>query len=234
MLSAGIGGWLPFAEWGYFALVATLVQAVALAGVLMIVPTAVRTRVVWRPGLMPVLVYFGAIGFAYLAAEIAAIQQLSLLLGHPVYAVAGVLAVLLVCSGVGSAWSDRVGAGRGALGAGTLGALLVACGLGLLGLVHGLQGAPWLVRGFAAAAVLAPIAFLMGMPFPMGLRALAGRDQTRIAWAWAVNGFASVVAAPLAALIALETGTRVLFGAAAVAYGVAALVQYGTTRHAGG
>lgn len=56
----------------------------------------------------------------------------------------------------------------------------------------------------------------------MGLRAMASASPVRLAWAWAANGFTSVVAAPLAALIALEAGTRVVFAVAAVAYLIAA------------
>ena len=62
----------------------------------------------------------------------------------------------------------------------------------------------------------------MGVPFPLGLRVFAGGERTRLAAAWASNGFASVVAAPLAALIALEWGSQVLFLCAAVGYACAA------------
>jgi hypothetical protein len=71
-------------------------------------------------------------------------------------------------------------------------------------------------------ASLLPLAFLMGMPFPLGLRRLV-RDSGPLAWAWASNGFASVVAVPLSALLSLELGSRVLFLAAGVAYGLAAV-----------
>src|SRR5262249_59590092 len=59
-----------------------------------------------------VLSYFGAIGLGYMAAEIAAIQQLGLLLGHPVYAVSAVLVIFLASSGAGSLWSDRLAPAR--------------------------------------------------------------------------------------------------------------------------
>jgi predicted membrane-bound spermidine synthase len=226
LLAAGGGGWLPFAEWGYLAVVATVLQSIALAGLLTVVPAAVRTRAVWQPGLGPLLLYFTAIGFAFLAAEIAAIQQLGLLLGHPVYAVSVVLAVMLACSGAGSMWSDRVGAERGATVAAIISALLVACALLLLDIAHLVQPARFPVRALVAVGILGPIAFLMGGPFPLGLRTLASDDPTRVAWAWAMNGFASVVAAPLAALIALEAGTRWLFAAAAAGYAGAALLHY--------
>jgi hypothetical protein len=82
---------------------------------------------------------------------------------------------------------------------------------------------PAAFRAAAAILQLAPLALLMGAPFPLGLRAVAGAGPGRVAWAWAANGFASVVAAPLAALIAVEFGSPALFLFAAGAYGVAAI-----------
>jgi hypothetical protein len=215
------GDWLPFAEWGYVALVATMVQSVVLAGLCLLLPTVVRTRSRVGLQLLPVIAYFGALGVAYLAAEIVAIQQLSLLLGHPVYAVVAVLTALLIGSGLGSMWSDRVPAGLGWRAAAALALLLSICAVTVLPLVHRFQGAPLAARCAVAAVVLAPLAFVMGMPFALGLRRLAGDDTVRLAWAWAANGFASVVAAPLAALIALQAGARTLWLVAAVAYGAA-------------
>jgi hypothetical protein len=222
MIQRGRSDWLPFAEWGYVAVLATLAQAAVLAALLLAVP-ALFIRGRGAKGRGRLLWYFGSLGLAYLLAEIAAIQQLTLLLGHPVYAVAAVLATMLVGSGVGSAWSDRLSAAR-ARGV-TLG-LALACGalaLGLLPLVHAVEGTGLGARALAAALVLGPLAAMMGMPFPLGLRGLVGEGAAGVAWAWAANGFASVVAAPLAALIALEAGSEAVFGAAAATYAVAAL-----------
>lgn len=217
----GAGEWLPFAELGYLALVATLAQSLVLAALLLLVPVLVGAHRAVGVALPPVLGYFGAIGLAYLAAELAAIQQLTLLLGHPVYAVASVLAVLLVCSGIGSWWSDRWRPVRAIGALGGLALLLTACAVFLLAVVHLAEPWPLPARALAAALVLAPLGVLMGTPFPLGLRALVGPDGGRTAWAWAVNGFASVVAAPLAAIVGLEVGSGALFAGAAAAYGVA-------------
>jgi hypothetical protein len=110
LLRSGATSWLPFAEWGYIALIATLVQSVLLATALIVVPALLSRRVrrAQRDPLLPVLGYFSAIGLGYMAAEIALIQQLTLLLGHPVYAVATTLAAILIFSGSGSMWSERM------------------------------------------------------------------------------------------------------------------------------
>ena len=201
---------------------ATLGQGVVLALLLLALPAALARGPGRRPRARVVL-YFAAIGLGYLAAEIAAVQQLGLLLGHPVYAVAAALAAFLVCSGLGSVWSDRVRADRAWRAGAALLALLAVYAAILLGVVHRAQGAPLPARVAVALLALGPPALLMGLPFPLGLRALVGERTAVLAWAWAANGFASVIAAPLAALIALGAGSRVLFLFAAAAYGVAAL-----------
>jgi hypothetical protein len=220
-LRASPGDWLPFAEWGYLTLVATLAQSAVLAGLFMLVPAALRAR--GGQGLSPLLVYFTAIGLAYLTAEIAAIQQLGLLLGHPVYAVAVVLTALLIFSGVGSFWSDRLHPIHGRMAGVALVGVFVVYAIFLLDIVHVFQSTPLPARALVAFVLLAPPALLMGLPFPIGLRVF-GNQPNRVAWAWAANGFASVVAAPLAALLALESGSAALFLLAAAAYGGAALL----------
>ncbi len=223
--------WLPFAEWGYLALVATLIQSVVVAGLLLVVPAAVAAGRIRRSS-MPMLVgYFGAIGVAYMAAEIAALQQLGLLLGHPVYAVALVLSTFLISSGVGSVLSDRVQAASAWLLLSALAVALAGYAVALTGFIHLLQAEALPVRVAAGIVAVVPAAILMGFPFPLGLRLLRGlgrgRGQTtrQLAWAWASNGFASVVATPFAALVALEAGSRAVFVVAAVAYALAALIQ---------
>jgi hypothetical protein len=217
------GDWLPFAEWGHVALLVTLAQGAVLAVLLMGGPAALRAGRPRGPGGGRLVVYFAAIGVGFMAAEIAAIQQLTLLLGHPVYAFAAVLTGLLVASGLGSMGSDRRPA-RDARRVTLVLALLLAGYAGLLlPLVQALQPAAAAVRAVAAGLVLLPAALLMGGPFPLGVRRLAGPEPGRVAWAWAANGFASVVTAPAAALIALDLGHGAVFLVAAGAYLVAAL-----------
>lgn len=217
---------LPFAEWGYLALIGTLLQATVAATALLLVPLVRRRTRTARPR-PAMLGYFAAIGFAYLAAEIAAIQQLSLLLGHPVYAVAAVFAAILIASGLGAWRSDAVAARRAGAALAGLAATLGVYAAGLLALVHWAQTLPLALRALLALAALAPPAFLMGFPFPTGLRLLASASRPAVAWAWAINGFAAVIAAPLSALIAIEWGSPALFASSAFAYLGAAAVARG-------
>ena len=74
-----------------------------------------------------------------------------------------------------------------------------------------------------AISALLPMALIMGMPFPLGIRQLHRCSRDQVPWAWGVNGCLSVVAAAFATLIAVETGYRLLLLLAAGAYLLASL-----------
>jgi hypothetical protein len=68
--------------------------------------------------------------------------------------------------------------------------------------------------------VLAPVAVAMGLPFPLGLAQIG--DSAFLPWAWGLNGAFSVVATPLAALMARNIGFYTVLAAAVVLYIAAA------------
>jgi len=227
LLALGAASWLPFAEWGYVAVLATLLQGALVAAILMVVPAAVLSARGSRAGapLRVIAAYFGAIGLGYLLVEMAFIQQLQLLLGHPVYAVTAAVAGFLIFSGAGSLWSARLRAGWKS--AAVIAALIVVeLALGPVA-VRGAQPLGLAARAAIGIALLAPPALLMGMPFPAGVRALTTDRPGALAWAWAVNGFASVIAASLATLIAVEWGWRWVLLSGAACYSAAALAGGG-------
>jgi hypothetical protein len=78
-----------------------------------------------------------------------------------------------------------------------------------------------------SALVLAPLGFLMGMPFPTGLRSLAksvegaekiGSCENAVEWAWALNAGSSVLGSVLAIVIAIQFGLNITLACGAVAY----------------
>jgi hypothetical protein len=76
-------------------------------------------------------------------------------------------------------------------------------------------------------ALIAPLAICMGMPFPTGTMRLAKTARDSIPWAWAINGFASVVGAVLATLLAIHLGFAAVIILAVVIYGFAAVALRG-------
>ncbi len=219
-------------ELGYLILVATLAQAFIASVVLILLPLGLRSR---RPPArrdaraprLRVFAYFLAIGLAFLFLEIAFIQKFVLFLAHPLYAVAVVLAGFLLFAGLGSRYSMR-----GAQGAprGILVPVLVIIALGIAYLVltpplfERLMGLPVAVKIGLSVAFIAPLAFCMGMPFPRALAAIPARDEAGVAWAWGINGCASVVSAVLGTLLAIHFGfTTVVWIALALYLGAAVL-----------
>lgn len=157
-------------------------------------------------------------------------QRLALVLGHPVLAVAVVLVALLLLSGLGARLSDRLSERRLPLVAGLAAAAIVATLLGAHELVFGASWAPAAgrtARAAAGMALLAAPAVLLGMPFPLALRRLAAwrpGDDTLVPAAFLWNGLASVLASPVALLIAMQAGFRATLLVAAGCYAAAAWI----------
>ena len=61
------------------------------------------------------------------------------------------------------------------------------------------------------------------MPFPLGIKTVNIHNKEQIAWAWSINGFFSVVAAPLALIIAVEMGSTTVITIASIGYLIAFL-----------
>ena len=158
---------------------------------------------------------FGFLGLGFMLVEIPLLQRFILFLGHPAYAMAGVLGALLLFSGLGSLLSARVSPRRALEG--VMG-VVVLYGLGMPLLSGPLLGLPLWARAAVTVLGLAPLGVAMGMPFPRLLEALQEREPALVPWAWGVNGALSVVASILAALMALSWGFRAVLLAGAVAY----------------
>ena len=76
-----------------------------------------------------------------------------------------------------------------------------------------------------SAVLIAPMAFFMGMPFPLGLARVQASDARLVPWAWAINGCASVTGAVLATLLAIHLGFTAVVVVALMLYGVAAAAR---------
>jgi hypothetical protein len=106
-------------------------------------------------------------------------------------------------------------------------ALIVVGLIGILAgprLSAGVGGLSYTARCSAAVAVIAPVAFLMGFPMPVGLRRLDASAPALVPWAWAVNGFASVLAPPIAVAIGMTWGFNAAGSIALMLYVVPALL----------
>ena len=226
----GKGG-VPLIDTGYLVMIATLLQAGMVSILLVLLPLyllkrqASRNHEQVRTG--RVFIYFGALGLAFLLIEIAFIQKLTLFLHHPLYAVAVSLAAFLLFAGLGSRWSSRLMGKSDNKGIRiVVGMLAILSVLYLLGLdlVFGqLIHLPDSARIIISIIIVAPLAFFLGMPFPMGMTRLTEFAPQWLPWAWGINGCASVISAVLATLIAIHYGYNTVIVIAVLLYLIAML-----------
>jgi spermidine synthase len=230
----GRGG-TPLLEAGYPVLVATLAQALIASILLILLPlvflkTRTQSGQSHAVSRLRVVIYFFAIGLAFLFVEIAFIQKFMLFLHHPLFTASVVLASFLIFAGLGSNWSKRYSLERrfrrGVKWA-VAGILLAGAAYLLLldALFVWLASWPTLARATVSIVLIAPLAFFMGMPFPLALTSLGGGGGTLIPLAWGVNGCASVLSAVLATLLAIHFGFTVVVLLAMLLY-VAAMLGF--------
>ncbi|MCA8942957.1 MAG: hypothetical protein KDB80_10395, partial [Planctomycetes bacterium] len=198
-----------------------LIEVIVLGFVFVIVPLVFmrrrRSNASARTKL-GILIYFTALGFGFIVVEIVLSQKFVLFLGHPVYALAVILFSMLLFSGIGSMLSYKCPL--------PWSATLFAGGLSLVPVYFFPQifetflGQSQAVRVAISVAILAPLGLTMGMPFPLGLRMLNRVDPGLIPWAWAINGYTSVLGSVLAVMLAIEFGFTTTIYVAAAVYGV--------------
>lgn len=232
MLALRKQGGMALLEWSYLVLVGTLLQAVVLSVVLIVLPLLFvrqsKKNAVTGVNRLRVFTLFFALGLAFLFVEIAFIQRFILFLHHPLYATAVVVTAFLIFAGLGSAYAQRMAPSnkrRRAMLVAVAGILILG---GLYTLTFGAVLQAALTWSFAAKfaftlAAIAPLAFCMGLPFPLALNQLSANAPTLLPWAWGVNGCASVISAVLAMLIAIHWGFTVVILLALALYAVAAM-----------
>ena len=214
-------GGMSLLDWSYPLLVATLVQAIAASVLLILAPLALSRCRRTLPS-APVALYFLAIGFAFMFMEIAFIQKFVLFLAHPLYAVAVVLCGFLMFAATGSWLAGRwQAANKITLAVMAMGILALIYLATLPGLFQALIHLPDTAKIIISVALIAPLAICMGVPFPTGMMRLANTAEEAIPWAWAINGFASVVGAVLATLLAIHLGFAAVILLAVMIYGLA-------------
>ena len=234
-------GGMALLEGGYVLLIATLIQATVAALLLIFLPLVAwrrHSRVLpcrWSTG-----GYFLALGLAFLFVEISSMQRFILFLGHPLYAIAVVLSGFLMFAGLGSGCGATLTRRFPQLTTTRLIALAVG-GISSLTLLS-----LWLLPPLFAWAsplstaikilltlgLLAPLAFCMGLPFPLGLAQIAAHMPEIVPWVWGINGCASVVSVMLATLLAMHWGFTAVTLLAVALYGLAAVIWGRIDRHA--
>ncbi len=156
--------------------------------------------------------YFGLLGIAYLLIEIVLIQWYEMYLGSPVLSVITVIGGMLVFSGLGSYFSQRLATTQKRINGIFLLIVIFSLCLTFGGpiLFEIFASIPIVTRSVISIAMIAPLAFFMGMPFPVGLTISKQRSDARAgALMFSVNGAFSAIASPLAFLLSMNYGFKI-------------------------
>jgi hypothetical protein len=222
--------WATRSEMGFLVLLVSLTWTAVVS--LFLLPSAVflpgwRSVSVDGRVLVLTVVYFAALGAGFMSVEMNLIQMFTRFLGDPILSVAVVTGVLLLFAGLGSmsqpVLTRQVPGGILTL-VGAIGGIALTYGLLFPNVFEMAAGLALAWKSLAAAALIAPVGFLMGVPFPWGLSALQGRAASAVPLAWAVNGFASVVSTSAAVILAMTYGFKTVAGVAAGLYWLAGFV----------
>jgi hypothetical protein len=209
---------------GHMILIASLLQITALGVFFILVPLSrLRRAGLSMVGRGRVFAYFAALGAGFMFIEIVLMQKMMLFLGHPTFAVTVVLTTLLASAGLGSLAAGRAkGPARPLIL--RLAAIIVTMILlevfALRWILPAFLGLDFGVRAVIAVAIVAPLGFFLGMPFPLGIRVVLGRSPELVPWAWAINAFLSVFSSLLCIVLAMAIGFTLVLISTAVIYAV--------------
>lgn len=174
----------------------------------------------------PAVLFFAGLGLGFIVVEIALLKRFMLLLGKPVYAIAVILSTFLIAGGVGS-WSAGRSTGDRALLRRKCAILVIVLLLATLLLPVVIDEAlPLSLAGriLVTVAVVAPLGYLMGQPFPLGVALLRERGERLVPWIWSVNGVLSVLGSMLTMVLAINIGYTATMLIGPAAYLAAAIV----------
>lgn len=174
--------------------------------------------------------YFSCLGVGFMLVEIPLMQKLILVLGHPTLALTVVLAALLLGGGIGSALSQRWRVTKGPMLCGAVAIMVGVYAVYLRSPSPSVLALPLTARILWAAGLSGALGLVLGMPFPMGIRALSPKQPDDVPAMWGVNGLTSVIGSLLAAMGAKLYGFQAVMLGGALVYLGAAVLAWPLTR----
>lgn len=220
---------------GVFVLVVLMAITIVLVVAFLLVPLVLLRRdVISEAGLgsLRFILYFACLGMGFITVEISLVQKFTLFLGHPVYALAVILFSVLIFSSLGSYATGRFSEGELARWAVRVIAVIWAVALVYIAVL------PYIFYNYVSLALpikvamavlfLSPLAFVMGMPMPLGIRLTNLKMGALIPWAWGVNGATSVLGSVATFILAISFGFNQALIVGLLVYALGALLISGS------
>lgn len=195
-------------------LLVILIQTIIVAGLLLLLPLKFLQSDSKNRFEKKYLVYFACLGIGYIMLQIAMVQKFTLFLGQPVITLLTVIATMLIASGIGSMFSFKfLSNNRKRLILIFIIITILSVAIGLLNPVvfSSMVRFDLIWRILVSAAMIFPLGFFLGMPFPIGLSLIKDSERKYVAFAWAVNGFFSVIGTVTSIILAMIFGFKFVF-----------------------
>ena len=195
-------------------LLVILIQTIIVAGLLLLFPLRFLQSDSKNKFEKKYLIYFACLGIGYIMLQIAMVQKFTLFLGQPVITLLTVIATMLIASGIGSMFSFKfLSNNRKRLILIFIIITILSVAIGLLNPVvfSSMVRFDLIWRILVSAAMIFPLGFFLGMPFPIGLSLIKDSERKYVAFAWAVNGFFSVIGTVTSIILAMIFGFKFVF-----------------------
>lgn len=213
---------------GNIILLVMFTLSVITAVIFIILPLArFQRRGIQTPNVLQILAYFSLLGVGYITIEVVLIQRFTLFIGYPTQAITITIFSMLFFSAMGSLAAQQIctSASRLKQVMLLLVSTIVLYILGLPALLQALQQLSDPLRLGGSIIMIAPLAFLLGMPFPTGIRQLHQGGSGIVAWAWGMNGVFSVIGSVLVIIVSMLTSFTVALAMTSVMYAIAAILS---------
>lgn len=155
------------------------------------------------------LFYFMLLGIGFMLLEIPVLQKFILLLGRPIFSFSVILFSLLLFTCLGSLFSsffkDKKLPKLIILSSLAVVCITIIYLLSLSQIIRSLLPLTLEQRILSTFALLLPLGFFMGIPFPSGIRLLKTEDKN-VPFVWGINGITSVFGSVLATVMGVAVG----------------------------
>jgi hypothetical protein len=218
------------ASWGYAhvrVLVGLLGSVLLLSVLLILLPVWGRSTASGRFNLRA-LGYFASVGLGFLFVEVWLLHRFAMYLGHQSRSLVIVLSSLLLATGLGALFGERLWPEPRRRVRVACAGLLIWLGLGALGLTA-LQEQTWSLalplKALITLGFVLPLGALLGLPFPAGLAWVEREARAAAPWCIGVNAFASVLASVLVVPLSMFAGYAAVLATGIVLYAAAGLLS---------
>lgn len=217
----------PIAE---STLIVLMLQTILISALLIFLPIYLKSRKdkdTQKIKKGKYVTYFALLGLGYIIIEICLIQRFTLFLGQPVYTMLTVISTMLIFSGIGSMYSDKIllfFKNKPLPVFAIIAGLTLLVGLLSPAIFSSLVRLEILWRVVISVVLIAPLAFFMGIPFPYGMSRINNNAKYLVAYGWGVNGFFSVMGSVLVVMLSMSFGFSLVFIFSACLYIAAMLV----------